>query len=188
VPSAGDVRNFRVDPLKGLSGAKLHITAKADQRLATCPLRLLLGGSQLGDDITVGPDGTISKHLSVPSDATPGASTLRLATVGGQILVETPFEILATLAKHWWQRDPFRLLLAGGVFLLGAVARAAFRRLRPTRDQGDQDPIPQHVRATPHARPAQVTLHRDSQGPPSRTIRLRPHHDAGTQALKDVTT
>jgi hypothetical protein len=195
VPSAGDVRSFRVDPSKGPGGAELRVTGMADRKLAACPLRLLLGGSRLGGDVIVGPDGTISPRLPVPDDATPGVSTLRLATVGGQILAETPFEILATLAKRWWQRDPFRLLVAGGVFLLGALARAAIRRLRPTRDEPDQDPIPQHVRAKPHARPVQVTLNQDTQGPPRFTIGLRPHHDAGTQTLdagtqtlKDVTT
>jgi hypothetical protein len=183
VPSAGDVRSFRVDPSKGPGGAKLRVTGQADRKLAACPLRLLLGGSRLGGDVIVGPDGTISQRLPVPDDATPGVSTLRMATVGGQILAETPFEILATMAKRWWQRDPFRLLVAGGVFLLGALARAAIRRLRPTRDEPDQDPIPQHVRAKPHARPVQVALNQDTQGPPRFTIGLRPHHDAGTQTL-----
>jgi hypothetical protein len=189
MPAAGDVRSLRVAPIKGLGGAELRITAKADRKLATCPLRLLLGGYPSGRDVTVPQDGTISARLPIPTDAKPGISTVRLAATGGQILAETPFEILASVAKRWWQRDLFRLLAAGGVFMVGMLGRAAIRRLRRTRDERSERqrrPIPQQVRAEPHARPVQVTLNRDTHGPPSCTIRLRPQHDVGTQTLKEV--
>jgi hypothetical protein len=60
VPSPGDTPRLQVAPGKGPGGAKLRITATVDRRLATCPLRLLLGGTPLSPDVPVGSDGSIS--------------------------------------------------------------------------------------------------------------------------------
>jgi Bacterial Ig domain len=178
VPSAGDVHRLRVTPDKGTGGARLRITATLDRRLAACPLRLLLGGARFGADMTVSKDGTLSTVRNVPADAAPGTSTVRLASIGGQILAETPFEILAALAKHWWQRDPLRLLVGGGAFLLGVLGRAAIRRWR----------LPRHprVRVEPHPRPPRVTVEQDRTGQPAVAIRLQPHADVGTVTTEEV--
>jgi hypothetical protein len=66
VPSPGDTPRLQVAPGKGPGGAKLRITATVDRRLATCPLRLLLGGTPLSPDVPVGSDGSISTERGVP--------------------------------------------------------------------------------------------------------------------------
>jgi hypothetical protein len=66
----------------------------------------------------------------VPTDAIPGSSVLRLATTGGQVLDQASFEILPTLLRRWWERNPYRFLLGVGAVLSGALARAALRRIR----------------------------------------------------------
>jgi hypothetical protein len=191
-PRPGDIRSFRADPAKGPSGAQLRVTGEADRRLAACPLGLLLGGSRLGPDLVVHPDGAISQRLPVPNGAKPGASTLGLATPAGQVLAQVPFEVLPAVVKKvppWWQRDPFRLLVAGAAFALGVLARAATRRWRRVRDdrQRQREAVPQYLRAEPHATPVRVAFNQTAKGAPSFTVGLRPHHDAGTQTLMEVT-
>jgi hypothetical protein len=189
-PRPGDIRGFGVDPAKGQSGAQLHVTAKADRRLAACPLGILLGGSRLGPDLVVQPDGAISRGLPVPNGVKPGASTFGLATPGGQVLAQVPFEVLPTAVKKvppWWQRDPVRLLVAGAAFALGVLARAATRRWRRVRDDRQREAVPQYLRAEPHATPVQTALNQTTKGAPSFTVGLRPHRDAGTQTLMEVT-
>ena len=187
VPAPGDVRSFQVTPVKGRRGAELRIAAKTDSRLAACPVNLLLGGSPLGGGSVIQPDGAISERLPVPSDAKLGASTVSLAATDGQILAEAPFEILSK-ARPWWQGDRFRLLVAGGAFLVGFLGRAAFRRLRAgsERSARQRRPTPPHVRAEPHPGPAHLALTKDTSGPPTFSIRLRPHEVAGTQTLEEV--
>jgi hypothetical protein len=130
-PSAGDLRqHLQVTPVEGPGGTKLRITATMDRKLAACPLRLLLGGTPLGPDLTVGSDGGIATQVPVPTDAIPGSSVLRLATTGGQVLDQASFEILPTLLRRWWERNPYRFLLGVGAVLSGALARAALRRIR----------------------------------------------------------
>jgi hypothetical protein len=190
-PSAGDLRqHLQVTPAKGPGGAKLRITAMVDRRLAACSLRLLLGGTPLGPNVSVGPDGTISAQLPVPTNAIPGGSTLRLATTGGQILDEASFEVLPTLLRQWWQRDPYRFLLGAAALLAGALARAAIRRLRRRLQEDDQDdgdqPRQHRLRPVPYTRPAQVTVEPASKEGRTVTVRLQPHADAGTLTLQEV--
>jgi hypothetical protein len=74
-PSPSDLQQrLQVTPVKGPGGTKLQITAKVDQKLAACSLRLLLGGASLGPDISVGPDGSISAQPPVPLMPFPGAA------------------------------------------------------------------------------------------------------------------
>jgi hypothetical protein len=185
LPVASDIHGFHVAPVKGAGGARLRITATVDRKLAACPLRFLLGGDRFGSDVSVGPDGGISQDREVPGDAKPGTSTLRLASTGGQVLAEAPFEILAIPLKlaHWWQRTPFRLLAGGLAFLLGVLGRAAVRRWRR---RGPNGPVPEHVRAELHPRPPRVTVDQDRPDTPNLTIRLQPYPDAGTQILEEV--
>jgi hypothetical protein len=161
-----------------------------DRRLAACSLRLLLGGAPLGPDVSVGPDGTISAQLPVPTDAIPGGSILRLATTGGQILDEASFEVLPTLLRQWWQRDPYRFLLGVAALLAGALARAAIRRLRRRLQEDDQDdgdqPRQHRLRPVPYPRPAQVTVEPAGRDGRTVTVRLQPHADAGTLTLQEV--
>jgi hypothetical protein len=190
-PSAGDLRQrLQVTPTEGSGGTKLRITAMVDRRLAACSLRLLLGGAPLGPDVSVGPDGTISAQLPVPTDAIPGGSILRLATTGGQILDEASFEVLPTLLRQWWQRDPYRFLLGVAALLAGALARAAIRRLRRRLQEDDQDdgdqPRQHRLRPVPYPRPAQVTVEPAGRDGRTVTVRLQPHADAGTLTLQEV--
>jgi len=182
-----------VDPIRGSRAATFRITAKADQKLAACPLVLLFGGSRISGELVVPSDGGISGHLSVPNDVNPGTSTVALAATSGQILAETPFEILQLQAagsvKRWWPRDVFRLVVAGVALVVGALARVAFRRWqrarheRPRRPPG---PTLGGVRVEPRASPVRVSLKQDAKGPPSFTVQLRPRHDPGTQILEEV--
>jgi hypothetical protein len=190
-PSAGDLRqHLHVTPVEGSGGTKLRITAKVDQNLAACPLRLLLGGTPLGPDLSVGSDGAISGDRSVPTDALVGSSVVRLATTTGQVLDQTSFEILPTLLRRWWQRDPYRLLLGVGALLAGALARAALRRIRrllQDHDQGEHDSARRHgLRAEPHTRPSEVTVAPDTEDQPTLVVRLQPHGDAGALTLQEV--
>jgi hypothetical protein len=190
-PSAGDLRQrLQVTPVKGPGGTKLRVTATVDRRLAACPLRLLLGGAPFGPDLPVGSDGSIAAQLPVPPDAIPGSSILRLATTGGQVLDQTSFEILPTLLRRWWQRDPYRLLLGVGALLAGALARAAFRRLRrllQEHGQDEDDHARRHgLRAKPHTPPSEVTVAPDTEDRPILVVRLQPHGDAGALTLKEV--
>jgi Bacterial Ig domain len=188
-PLAGDLRQrLQVTPVKGSGGTKLHVTATVDPRLAACPLRLLLSGAPLGPDLSVGLDGGISEDRPVPTDGIVGSSTLQLAATGGQILDQTSFEILPTLIKRWWQRDPYRLLLGVGALLGGALVREAIRRLR-RRLQGhdDLDQARQHgLRADPYTRPLEVTVEPDTEDRPTLVVRLQPHGDAGALTLQEV--
>jgi Bacterial Ig domain len=190
-PSASDLRErLRVDPGNGPGGTKLRITAKVDQGLATCPLTVLLGGAPLGAHVSVGPDGSILAQLPVPTGAIPGKNVLSLATTDGQVLDETSFEVLPTLLRRWWQRDPFRLLLGGGALLAGALTRAGIRRLRRLVREHEQkklDPARQHgLRAEPYAHPAEVTVEPEIGDRPTLVVRLQPHGDAGTLTLREV--
>jgi hypothetical protein len=147
----------------------------------------MLGGAPLGGGSVIQPDGAVSERLPVPSDAKPGASTVSLAATDGQILAEAPFEILAK-TRPWWQGDRFRLLVAGGAFLVGFLGRAVFRRLRTgsERSARQRRPTLPHVRAEPHPGPPHLALTKDTSGPPTFSIRLRPHEVAGTQTLEEV--
>jgi hypothetical protein len=190
-PSASDLRErLRVEPGNGPGGTKLRITAKVDQSLAACPLRLLLGGAPLGADLSVGPDGSILAQLPVPAGAVPGSSVLSLATTSGQVLDETAFEVLPTLLRRWWQRDPYRLLLGASALLAGAVTRAAIRRVRRLFQEHEQkrlDPARQHgLRAEPYAHPAEVTVEPGIGDERTFTVRLQPRGDAGTLTLQEV--
>jgi hypothetical protein len=194
-PRPGDVRSFRVDPAKGSSGARLHVNGEADRRLVGCPLGLLLGGSRLGPNLVVRPDGTISQRLSMPDGVKAGATTLGLVARDGQVLAQVSFEVLPTAAPEgtpppWWQRDPLRRLLAVAAALtVGFLARAATRRWRRGRDdrRRQREATPQYLHAEPHAAPVRVALDQATKGAPNLTVRLRPHHDAGTQTLTEVT-
>jgi hypothetical protein len=45
--------------------------------------------------------------------------------------------------------------------------------------------VRQHLRAEPHPLPAHATVDQDPHGPPTLSVRLQPHDDAGTQTLKE---
>ena len=173
-------------PDRGGRGAALRITATVDRSLAACPLRFLLGGTRFGPDVPVGPDGSISLQRPVPGDATPGGSTVRLTTTGGQILAEAPFEILPTLVRRWWQRVPLKIPLAAGAFLLGLLARAALARWRRGRERAQAEPPPEDVRVEPHGARVDARVESDHDTP-TVTVRLEPHSDASTRTLEEVT-
>jgi hypothetical protein len=165
----------------------VRITAKVNPKFAACPLSLQLGRFSLGGDLTIRPDGTISERRTVPNDAKPGTSTVRLATTGGQVLAETSFEILtpealAASTQRPWERNPLWLLVAVAALLLLVTAVPAIRGERGRRQRRW---VRQHVRAEPHSSPIDVTVDRDPHSAPTFAIRLQPHNDIGTQTLKE---
>jgi hypothetical protein len=172
-PSASDVSDLQVTPGKGATRTQLRITAKVNPTLTGCPLRIFFGGSGLGSDVTVRPDGSISEYRSVPNDAKRGAIPVRLVTAGGQVLAAQPFQVTP---KAW----PLWLLLVIGLLLLLAVLALLGERARRQRWAR------QHVRAEPHpSADDMTTVDPDPQSAPTFSVRLQPHGDAGTQTLKE---
>jgi len=184
VPSAGDTPRLQVEPGKGSGGAKLRVTATVDRRLATCPFRLLLGGTPLSPDVRVGSDGSISAERGVPKDAKRGPSPVRLATMSDQTLAQALFEVVPP-PLPWL----LKLLLGAGALLAGALARAAIRRWRPSQKRPDQRELaqPADVRVEPHTRPVDASVEPHHDGTRTFTVRLEPHHDPGTQTLQEMT-
>jgi hypothetical protein len=185
LPSPGNTPSIKVNPSKGPGGVTLGITATVDRKLAACPFRLLLGGAPLGPDVRVGPDGSISAERGVPNDAKPGPSPVRLATMSGQTLAETSFQIvppgLSLLLK---------LIIAAGALLAGALARAALRRWRPSQEERDRrklGQVPEDIRAEPHTSPVDATVEPDRDETRTFTVRLEPHHDPGNQTMQEAT-
>jgi hypothetical protein len=186
-PANADPR-LRVDPEKGRHGTRLHITATVDRGLATCQLRLLLGGTPLAPDVSVGPDGSIDTERRVPSEVKPGRLPMRLATMTAQTLDEAVFEVVDPPPP--WPSWLVRLVLGAGVLLAGILARAGFRRWwRPDDNGSDRrlaDP-PDDIRAKPHTRPVEATVGPVDDGSRTHAVRLEPHFDPGTQTVEEVT-
>lgn len=181
-PSASDVRGFQVTPSKAVPGTKLHIMAKISGEFVACPLILRLGGSNLGGDATVGPDGSISEFRTVPDNAKPGTTTVRLATTDGRILAETSFEVLPKIEAAVVQPAglglPWLLLL---VLLLVLTVLATLGE----RERRQRRWARQHVRAEPHPSSDEVTVDQDPQSAPTFSLRLQPYGDAGTQTMEE---
>jgi large repetitive protein len=187
-PPAGQDAGLRVDPGRGRGGARLRIHAAVDPRLATCQFRLLLGGTPLAPDVSVGDDGSISAERGVPGDAKPGPSPVRLATLSADTLDEIPFEVVDGSSPASW---PLRLLLGAGALLAGFLARAALRRWRnPDGDSSERrivDP-PDDLRAQPHTRPVEPTVEPVNDNTRTSDVRLEPHSDPGVQTVENVET
>lgn len=187
---AGDPSSMRVNPGKGREGAKLDITATVDPKLAGCPFKLLLGGTTLGADVRARDDGGITAQRAVPGHAQPGKAPVKLATVRGQVLAETPFEITRPFSVL---NLLFKALLGAAALLTGALARAAFRWLlpngqKPAAATEDGAGPPEDVRVEGHPSPAEVAAERVPDGTQTHTVRLEPHRDPGTQRLQEVDT
>ena len=161
----------------------MHITAEINRRFGTCPITVLLDGSHLGPDATVGPDGNLSVRRTVPNDAKPGITTVRLATTSGRTLATTSFEVLpkteAAVATPVGRGLPWLLF----ILLLLLLAVPALLRERARRQRRW---VRHHFRAEPHPSAEDVTsLDQDPESAPSFSWRLQPHGDAGTQTLKE---
>jgi hypothetical protein len=122
----------------------------------------------------------------VPNNAIPGLSPVRLAATSGQILAEAPFQIVPPPPPLPW---PLKLLIGAGAFLAGALARIAFRRWRSSQEQRRQRRLsqPEHIRVEPHTSPVDLTVEPELDHTRTFTVRLEPHHDAGTQTLQEMT-
>jgi Big-like domain-containing protein len=179
VPPAGASPPLHVDPVKGSGGTKLRITATVDGGLATCPLRLLLGGTRLGPDVQVGPDGSIAAERGVPGDARAGSSPMRLTTLTAQTVAEAPFEVVPPDPP--WLRLLRRLLIGAGALLAGALVRAAFRGRRGSQKGRRAGEPPENLRAEPHTRPVEVTVEPEHDNTRTLAVRLEPHPDPGNQ-------
>jgi hypothetical protein len=181
--SPGNISNIKVNPSKGPGGKTLGITATVDRKLAACPFRLLLGGTPLGPDLPAGSDGSITAEREVPKDAKPGPSVMRLTTMGAQTLAETPFEVVPAGLSL-----PLKLLIGAGALLAGALARAAFRRLRTSQEQRRQRRLGQldDLRVEPHTRPVEVSVEPEHDNTRTFTVRLEPHPDPGNQTVQEM--
>jgi hypothetical protein len=184
VPSATDVRGFEVAPRKAVPGARVQITAQITRRFGACSVSIFLDGSQFGGDATVGPDGNLSVRRTVPNDAKPGSTTVRLATTSGRTLATTSFEVLpkteAAVVPAEDRGLPWLLLL---LLLLLAVPALLGERARRQRRW-----VHKHFRAEPHPSADDVTsLDQNPESEPSLSFRLQPHGDPGTQTLKEGT-
>jgi hypothetical protein len=102
----------------------------------------------------------------------------------GQILAETPFEIIP-VPPPWSARGPLKLLLGAGAFIAGALAQTAIRRWRERADKDSR--LLKDIRTEPHTGPAAVTVEPDRDNTRTLTVRLEPHHDPGTQTVQEVT-
>jgi hypothetical protein len=161
----------------------VHITAEINRRFGTCPITVLLDGSQLGPDATVGPDGNLSVYRTVPNDAKPGTTTVRLATTSGRTLATTSFEVLprteAAVVPAEDRGLPWFLIL-----LLLLLVPALFGE----RNRRQRRWVHKHFRAEPHPSAEDVTsLDQDPESEPSFSWRLQAHGDAGIQTLKEGT-
>jgi Big-like domain-containing protein len=183
LPSPGNISSIKVNPSKGPGGKTLGITATVDRKLAACPFRLLLGGTPLGPDVQVGPDGSIATERGVPKDAKPGPGTIRLATMRAQTLAETPFEVVPPGLSL-----PLKLLIGAGALLAGALARIAFRRWRTSQKQRRQRRLSQlnDLQVEPHTRPVEVTVEPEHDNTRTFTVRLEPHPDPGNQTVQEM--
>jgi hypothetical protein len=184
MPSATDVHRLEVTPSTAGLGAQLHITAEINRRFGTCPIAILLDGSHLGPDATVGPNGNLSVRRTVPNDAKPGSTTVRLATTGGRTLATTSFEVLpkteAAVVPAEDRGLPWLLLLLLLLLAVPALLRERARRQRRW--------VHKHFRAEPHPSADDVTsLDQNPESEPSLSFRLQPHGDPGTQTLKEGT-
>jgi hypothetical protein len=117
----------------------------------------------------------------VPKDAKPGPNVMRLTTMGAQTLAETPFEVVPAGVSL-----PLKLLLGAGTLVAGALARAAFRRWRPSRPRSRVGELPEDFRAEPHTRPVEVTVAPEHDNTRTFSVRLEPHPDPGTQTLQEM--
>jgi hypothetical protein len=186
VPPAGASSPLHVDPVKGGAGTRLRITATVDRGLVACPLRFLLGGTPLGPDVRVRSDGSISEEREVPGNARPGPGSLRLATLTALTVAETPFEVVPVPTPAGLSL-PLRLLVGVGALLAGALARAAFRRWRLSRQERRAGELPDDLRAEPHTSPVEVAVEPVHDATRTFTVRLEPHPDPGNQTLREVT-
>ena len=178
MPSARDVRDLRVTPSKGQPGTQVQITAKIDQKFSHCPQRIFLDGPGSGVDATVGPDGSISVRRSVPNDAKPGITTVRLATVDGRTLAQASFRIIPKPRPNWLRW----LLFALGALLLLVLAVLA---ILGERERRQRRWARHHIRAEPHPSSDDATVDQDPQSAPTFSVRLQPHGDAGSQTLEE---
>jgi hypothetical protein len=186
-PSQNQDPRLRVEPDRGPGGTRLRITATVDRALATCQLRLLLGGTPLAPDVSVGDDGSISADREVPGDLTPGPNPMRLATMTAETLGETSFEVVDDPPPP---SRPYRLLLGAGALLAGFLARLAFRRWwgkSNERDPGRRSVEPlDDLRAKPHTRPVEASVGAVSDNTRTSGVRLEPHADRGIQAVETM--
>ena len=195
--SAGDISSLRVEPGRGQGGTRVRITAAVDTRLATCQLRLLLGGTPLAPDVTVGDDGSISAERAVPPGLKTGRNPMQLATMTAATLAETPFEVLGSPPPPRPLLPPWlvRLLLSAGVVAAGFLARAAFGKWGKSAEDRDKQrgrsvERPDDLRAEPHTSPVEVAVEPVPDNTRTLAVRLEPHPDPGiqtVQTLKEVT-
>jgi hypothetical protein len=105
---------------------------------------------------------------------------------GGQILAETPFEIVP-FVPPWWARGLLKLLIGAGAFLAGAVAQAAIRRWRARQEERKDSQVPKNIRTELHTGSAAVTVEPKRDRTKTFTVRLESHNDPGTQTVQEVT-
>ncbi len=182
VPTARQVHGLRVTPGKGIPGTFLRITARLGGSFAHCPLALFLGGSPLGSDLTVRPNGSVSARRTVPADARPGRTEVVLAAADGRTVATTSLNVLQSpTPAAWWRREQVWPLSATAALLLAGAAVAA--SVSGQRARRQRQWVRQHVRVTARASPGHLIAERDPYDPPTVALRLQPHRDTGTTEI-----
>jgi hypothetical protein len=106
---------------------------------------------------------------------------MRLTTMGAQTVAETPFEVVPPGLSL-----PLKLLIGAGALAAGALARAAFRRWRPSRGRSRVGEFPEDFRVEPHTRPVEVTVEPEHDNTRTFSVRLEPHPDPGNQTVQEM--
>jgi hypothetical protein len=177
-PSPRDViRKLQVSPRKGPPGTRVHVTARLDKKFAHCPMTFLLGGSRFGG-ATIQPDGSVSLPGTLPKDAKPGVTQIKLWSKDSRLILGTTAFDVTSVGP--WQRIPLWLRVALALLLLLAIVLAAVTGDRSRRQRRW---VRHHVRAEPHPSAEDVTADREAEAGPGFSVRVQPHAGIGVTEI-----
>ncbi|GAA2743477.1 hypothetical protein GCM10010440_23080 [Kitasatospora cinereorecta] len=176
-PADGPV--LSTDPARGDAGQSVRVTGS---RFGTCAavsgtVLLSWDGAPAATTATVGDDGNLGTSIAVPADADTGSHTLHAACAGLPA-------VAADAAFTVGGQDGMPVLapaLGGGLLLAGAAAVTLGRRRGPRWAS-------QHIAAEQRTgRPGGVQVEETAVegGDRTRTVRLQPHPDPGSQQLEE---
>jgi hypothetical protein len=176
-PSPRDViRKLQVSPRKGPPGTRVHVTARLDKKFAHCPMTFLLGGSRFGG-ATIQPDGSVSLPGTLPKDAKPGVTQIKLWSKDSRLILGTTAFDVTSVGP--WQRIPLWLRAALALLLLAIVLAA----VTGDRSRRQRRWVRHHVRAEPHPSAEDVTADREAEAGPGFSVRVQPHAGIGVTEI-----